>query len=261
VFFSISEYYLQRKHTVSVEPVTIAATAEVIARGQRVAVLRGCHDCHGARLEGKIFFEEGWTRIVAPNLTVIARSYSDTDLVRAIRHGVKPDGRSVSIMPSSMLYQLSDADCASLIAYLRSVPAASDAWPTSRMGLVARYYMLRGIWPLEADVIDHSASRVAAQSSEASARGRYLARTMCPECHGLKLEGIADPFEPTPDLALVHTYTRADFGTLMRTGVALGGRQLALMHEAAIGRFAHLNDSEVSDLYAYLHQLGDVAAR
>ena len=47
-------------------------------------------------------------RIVAPNLTRIVHEYSDQELEAVIRHGVRPDGSSVVIMPSAMFANVSD---------------------------------------------------------------------------------------------------------------------------------------------------------
>ena len=41
----------------------------------------------------------------------------------------------------------------------------------------------------------------------------------------------------------------------MREGIGLGGRELGLMREVAIGRFAHFTEAEVDALYAYLRTL------
>ena len=40
----------------------------------------------------------------------------------------------------------------------------------------------------------------------------------------------------------------------MRTGNALGDRELPMMSGVARGRFAHLSDDEVRDLYAFLSE-------
>jgi hypothetical protein len=59
---------------------------------------RGCIGCHGTALEGRVFVDEPWlARVVAPDPTRIAREYSDAELERAIRRGVRRDGGSRSI--------------------------------------------------------------------------------------------------------------------------------------------------------------------
>jgi hypothetical protein len=45
------------------------------------------------------------------------------------------------------------------------------------------------------------------------------------------------------------------FAQLMRTGVALGGRNLRVMSAMARDNLSHLTDSETAALYSYLHSL------
>ena len=40
----------------------------------------------------------------------------------------------------------------------------------------------------------------------------------------------------------------------MRTGVALGGRELGLMSDVSRGRFVHMTDDELNALHAVLGQ-------
>ena len=69
---------------------------ETLARGQHLVEI-GCADCHGADLFGGMIIDEPpIASIYASNLTAgeggIGQSYTDDDWVRAIRHGVRPDG-------------------------------------------------------------------------------------------------------------------------------------------------------------------------
>jgi hypothetical protein len=59
----------------------------------------------------------------------------------------------------------------------------------------------------------------------------------------------------SPSLIIVAGYSEQDFATLMRTGIALGGRKLDLMREVALGRFSHFTDAEVEALHSYLKTL------
>ncbi|UUZ50087.1 hypothetical protein LP420_08770 [Massilia sp. B-10] len=66
--------------------------------------------------------------VTSPNITAGANSatagYRDIDWVRTLRHGVKPDGRPVMIMPSEDYNRLTDNDLASIIGYVRQMPSA-----------------------------------------------------------------------------------------------------------------------------------------
>jgi hypothetical protein len=54
----------------------------------------------------------------------------------------------------------------------------------------------------------------------------------------------------TPDLAIAASYSRDDFGDLLRTGTARGNRELTVM-SAVSERFSHFSDSELDALHAY----------
>lgn len=77
---------------------------------------------------GRVFLDEpAIGRFVASNLTRgkggVGASYTDDDWVRAIRHGVGPDGKALLIMPSQEFFNLSDAD----VRCRRRRPASGDA--------------------------------------------------------------------------------------------------------------------------------------
>jgi mono/diheme cytochrome c family protein len=239
-----------RTYDVAAPAVTLPADSLAPARGERVARIRGCLGCHGSDLGGRVFFDEpGVARLVAPNLSRLVPSVSDAQLARAIRLGVRVDGRSVFAMPSPMFYHLSDADLSDLLAFLRTVPPVTDSLPPSRLRFLGRLGLVLDQYPPLVREIDTTVPYPAVTPREpADSLGRYVALTSCTECHGLDLEGGGS----TPSLRIVSGYSAEDFNRLMRTGVPLGGRKLGLMEEVALSRFAHLNDDEVAALYAYL---------
>ena len=51
--------------------------------------------------------------------------YTPADWERTLRHGVKPDGRPVMIMPSEDYNRLTDVDLGALVAYMRQLPPAA----------------------------------------------------------------------------------------------------------------------------------------
>jgi mono/diheme cytochrome c family protein len=252
---------LGRRFDVRGSEITVPADAASISEGARLARLRGCNGgCHGDTAEGSVFFElfDG-TRVVAPDLGGLAAEYSAADLEGVIRHGVRPDGSGVLgvCMPSEMFQHLNDADLGKIIAFVRDQPPREVELLPSRYGPVARLMLLqlkqRYDALLAAELIDHDAPRVAASGEDPLVRGRYLALSVCTECHGADLRGIAE--EGTPDLAIVTAYSSEDFHTLMRTGVPLGGRKLGMMADVALSRFAYFTDEEIEDVYGYLKTL------
>ncbi len=256
-----SEWLMRRRWNIPATEIAVPGDSTAIARGERLVSVRGCNGCHGARLEGVVMFDAPLlARLVSPNIAGLARRYSTADLERAIRHGVKPNGRSVAVMPADMFYNLSDIDLGAIIAYLRSVVPAENILPAGEMRLVARAGIVSGKYTLMASQIDHTAPRIPPPvAGDAVALGRYIVHTSCTMCHGQDLRGLAgtpDPDEPSPNLSVVAGYTRAEFARLMRTGEPTGGRTLRLMAETARKRFSHLTDEEVDGVYEYLRSLG-----
>jgi mono/diheme cytochrome c family protein len=194
-------------------------------------------------------------RLVAPNLTQVVAQYSDAELERVIRHGVRRNGRSTLGMPSSMFYHLSDQDLGAIIAFLRSAPVTEGPATEISLGPLARLGLVLGKYHPQAELIDHDAPRLAVRdTSDHITFGEYLALTSCTECHGLDLQG--NPDGPTPNLGIAATYSEEGFVRLMRTGKALGDRELRLMSDVARGRFSHLTAGEMKALHTYLSTLG-----
>jgi cytochrome c553 len=260
-----TEPLIRKIHEVPGRSIQIPTDPGSIAEGKRLATIRGCFDgCHGPGIEGGEFLDIPWiTRLVAPNLTQIAASHTDAELEKVIRHGVRKNGKSVWGMPSSMFYHLSDEDLGRIIAFLRSVPVSegpeTEVWigPLWRLELARwRLGMQDDLYLPLAEEIGRDAPWIKGDIEPAERnRGRYLAVTVCSECHGMRLRG--DVEGSTPNLAIVAAYSEVDFFRLMRTATPLGGRQLGLMGMVARKRFAHLTDDEIRALYSYLHAMGD----
>lgn len=256
VIYVVMERDLARSHDHPGDEVPEFTDAASIEEGQRLAQLRGCSGgCHGRSTEGQVMLElfDG-SRVVAPDLGLIAQRYTTVELERAIRHGIRPDGTSViRFMPSEMFAGLSDRDLGLIIAYLRSQPPGPDAWPESRYGPLARImgFMFKRQFgsAMAADVIEHVHSSLP-EPRNARELGRYLANTTCTECHGGDLRGELDA--STPSLAVAMAYSPEQFATLMRTGQPLGDRELDFMGPVARSRFVRFTDDEISALHDYL---------
>lgn len=100
----------------------------------------GCGNCHtpmdangpvaGQELAGRLVEDGPAFTAVAPNLTPAARiaGWTDAQLARAIREGLRPDGSLIGPpMPFTMYRGLGDDDLMSIVMFLRSLdPVASD---------------------------------------------------------------------------------------------------------------------------------------
>jgi cytochrome c553 len=255
-----SERMVRKTYDLPFSSITFPTDSLLLTEGQRLATVRGCYNgCHGERLEGGVFIDEPLlARIVAPNLTQVVAQYTDAELERVVRHGVRRNDRSTLGMPSSMFYHLSDRDLGAIIAFLRSASLTEGPAAEIRLGPLARLGLVLGKYSPQAEMIDHHAPRLAVRdTSDHNTWGRYLALTSCTECHGLDLRG--NPDGSGPNLAIAASYSEADFVRLMRTGRALRGRELRLMSDVARRRFSHLTAGEIKALHAYLSTLGGSA--
>lgn len=231
--------------------------AASIALGEHLVVTRGCGGCHGKHLQGDLM----WGTAVAPNLPAYARAHDLATFEAALRHGIDHTGRAMYSMPAYNFMRLRDEDVAAIHGWLRTTPVpVSPPLPRARLPWAVRWEMARGRDKPIAGFLD-GVPALARQDDPDSriARGEYLAMTTCIECHGFSLHAdFPWPGSEAPDLMITMAYDVDAFTTLLRTGKALGGRELPMMSEVARSRFARLSDEEIADLHAFLE---DWAAR
>ncbi|HWJ93447.1 MAG TPA: cytochrome c [Telluria sp.] len=236
-----------------------------IERGQYLFATRGCTDCHGSNGAGKTVINDGGMLVVAPNITTGANSvvsrYSTADWVRTIRHGVKPNGRPVMIMPSEDYARLTDEDMASLVAALRQLPPVAGERTLIAIPLPVKVLYAFGAVKDAAEKIDHTlpppAPVAAAVTTE---HGAYIANA-CIGCHGPGLSGGRIPGAPpawpaaanlTPgkDSAMTRYPSPELFTAMLRSGHRPDGTQISpIMPFGSIGK---MNDTDMQALHAYL---------
>jgi cytochrome c553 len=238
---------------VPLDSVVVPGDSASLAEGERLAWLRGCHGCHGDSLAGKVFLDEPRVlRLVAPNVTAVAPTYSDAELARLIRHGVTRTGRAVIGMPSATFYHLSDGDVGRIIAHVRAARPQPTTVPATELRLMAKIGLVAGKVPTDAGTMDHDAPRLGDRTDTAQvARGEYLARTICTECHGPDLRGE----ETTPSIVRALGYTYPQFLSLLLDGRSRDGRDLGLMATTARRRFVRFRRDEIDAIWAYLQSL------
>lgn len=259
VFFSTSGR-LNKTYTVQPEPVSIPSDEASLAEGKRLASIY-CASCHGEDMAGTDFFNDPALAVVdAPNLTSgsggVGSAYRDTDWVRAIRHGVDPQGKALFIMPAKDFYHFSDEDLGQIIAYLKSVPPVDRDSDDRSFGLIGRVLLAAGAFGdiIHAETIDHDGSRPAAPLPGKDATyGEYLVKTFgCATCHGEALAGGPNPepgLPPGPNLtpgSSLAGWSEQVFITNIR------GRQSEYMPYESL---AKMTDDELGAIYLYLSSL------
>jgi len=262
--FVISERMLDTEYAIPEASLAIDMSNADLERGQHLVNTLGfCSQCHGPDLAGLVMVDDPVVgRLVSANLTSgeggIGGRFKDQDWVRAIRHGVGEDGRSLIVMPSNFFNWFSDSDLASIIAYLENIPPVDTPLPDIQLRL-ARVFLIQDSTQLPAGVIDHTAPRPPEPRPGVNVEyGHYLANN-CQICHGpdfAGIEGLGGGLNLTPagDLA---NWTEADFMTALHTGVRPDGEELdpELMPVETLGK---LSDDEMKALWLFLQSLPPV---
>jgi mono/diheme cytochrome c family protein len=261
-------------------------TPERLARGRYLVNGIGeCFACHGPSdpkrpgcppVAGKEGSGEAG-RYVAANLTPDRETgvgdWTDDMLARAIREGVGHDGRLLdpTVMPYEFYQAISDEDLASIIVYLRSIPAIGNPLPapTSTNHVVAPFAI-----PIDAPV-------PMPDLSTPVKRGAYLVQLgACQWCHTLRdqqtrhtLPGLEfaggdlinpNPFGQassaniTPDPSGINYYDEVFFLRVIHTG-KVGARKLNPVMPWWF--FGHMSDDDLKAIFAYLRTVKPVHHR
>ena len=250
VVYGGSQIMLSRQVPADLPRIQAATDPLEIAEGARLANITGCIECHGEGGRGKVIFNDPMVaRITAPALSRAAEEATDEQLARAIRNGVGVDARPLFVMPTQALNRLSDQDVSRLIGWMRTLPTTGlDTVDRKRVGPVGRIGVLIGKFENSVHLQGGQPARRPADV------GAYLVQTVCMECHLLnqpKLEAALNVTAP-PLAAMTASYDPAALKTLMRTGKAAGGRELAMMSNASRNGLFALTDPEIDAIQAYL---------
>jgi mono/diheme cytochrome c family protein len=267
--YPISAMKLGKRYDIKSTFVAVPADSVTLARGRTMAVLRGCTGCHTESLAGQVMIDGfPFARLAAVNLTRgkggIGATYSDADWDRAIRHGVRPNGEQLMIMPSNEYNAIRDEELAAIVAYVKSVPPVDTSYPPRALYPVARVLHATVAGELfPAGIIDHATGTPGPPPGATIEYGKSLSGT-CRFCHGQDLAGQAVGGEPgappSPNItpaSEVGQWTEADFIRTMRTGVTPTGWKLRnqYMPWQAIGS---LTDAELRGLWMYVQSVARV---
>lgn len=165
-----------------------------------VETIAGCGNCHTPMgpggpdpdrhlAGGLVVLDVPEMRAVSPNITPDRETgigaWSDAEIARAIREGVRPDGRVLGPpMPFDLYRGIADDDLAAIVAYLRTVP------PVSNRPERSTYH-----FPLPPSYGPPVGHVPAPDRSDPVAYGAYLAGPVghCIECHTpMGTDGLPD---------------------------------------------------------------------
>ena len=243
-----------------------------------VESIAGCGNCHtpkgpdgplpGKELAGNWVVEDNPAfRAVAPNITPDHATgiggWTDVQIARAIREGIRPDGSLIGPpMPIGLYRGISDADVTAMVAYLRSIPAIGNVAEKST------YHI-----PLPPDYGPPLGPVAAPPAADKVAYGAYLAGPVghCMECHtpqdppgrsDLKRLGAGGmPFAGPWGTAVAANitpaglagWTDAEIERAIRHGVSRDGR--ALLPPMGYAYYRRISTPDMAALIAYLRSL------
>jgi mono/diheme cytochrome c family protein len=246
------------------------ALERAIARGRHLIESRvSCNVCHGQDFGGGAVVDVPIVgRWVAPNLTAgqgsVTRGYTASDWDRAVRHGLRRDGRTSS-MPAIDFVNLSDHELSDIVAYIQSRPPVDRDLGPVKFGPVFTFLVATDPDAFSASGIDHVRPHAALPPpAEPSVEyGRHLVQ-VCRGCHGEGLSGgklKGDPHMPivanlTPHETGLANWSEAEFIRAMREGKRKDGTPIS--EYMPWKSYGQLGDTELKAMYAYLRTLAPV---
>jgi mono/diheme cytochrome c family protein len=219
-------------------------------------------------LAGGLKIDDPAFSVVTPNITPDKESgigsWTDEQIIAAIREGKRPDGTLIGPpMPFHFYSQISDDDAKAIVSYLRGVKPVSNKVPKNTYS-----FPLPPAW-------GPPVSNVAAVSPDDPVKyGEYLAGPLghCMECHsGPDEKGIPDPVNHlgsggirflgpwgesvSPNLtpANLKNWTDEQIKTVIRTGVRPDGSRLK--PPMGVFYYANIPEKDLDAIIAYLRTL------
>jgi len=265
-----SQARMSRVVTLPAYALAMADDAESLARGRYLYASRGCADCHGNDGAGRVFVQDDGIglRLAGPNISPgpggVVATYQGADWERTLRHGVKPSGRPLMVMPSEDYARWTDRDVAAVAAYVRALPPRSGGPAVLQLPLPARVMYGLGLIRDAAERIDHTLPPAQPVPEAVNVQhGQYVANA-CIGCHGPALSGgpIAGAPPDWPAAANLTPGTgsgmrayagTADFRRMMRTGKRPDGSAVSPVMPFA--SLSQMSDTDLDATFAYLASL------
>jgi mono/diheme cytochrome c family protein len=266
---------------IAFSPAAVGRDAKLIERGTYLMnSIVACGNCHVRRdkdwrpqpelgLSGGMLFDEepfkAYARNITPDPETGIGKWTDAQIIRAIREGIRPDGTLIGPpMPIAFYRGISDTDAQALVAYLRAQPPVKHVVPKSeyRMKLPPAYGP-----PIKENI-------VAPPRSDRVKYGAYLAGPLghCIDCHTPWVQGIPDmkqvgaggnPLKGpwgvtvsrnlTPHETGLKGWSDAEIARAIRTARSRDGS--ALRPPMAFEWYRNISDEDMKSLIAYLRSL------
>jgi mono/diheme cytochrome c family protein len=222
-------------------------------------------------------------KVMAPNITSDVETgiggWTDDEIARAIQEGVSKSGAALfPVMPYLNFRNMDDEDLASIVVYLRTVPAVK--MQRERTKLIFPLSVLVKTMPVP---LPSHAPKPSPVRATAVDRGAYLVKNLsnCGECHtpaddkgqllpgmgfsgGGEFHNLLDNMKPihslniTTDASGIAHYDEAMFIQTIRTGKVVGRALNPIM---PIENYRGMTDADLKDIFAFLQSLPKVQHR
>ena len=214
------------------------------------------------------------SRNITPDVETGIGTWSDDEIARAIREGVRKDGSALfPIMPYPFFATMDDEDVKSIVVYLRTLPAVKNVVPTRQLPGPLEYIVKTIPKPLTTPQPSHAASTPVE-------RGKYLATIAdCHGCHTASVQGqplpgldfggggsFDDPalktkvfsLNITQDPSGIAHYDDTLFIQTIRTGRVTSR---LVNHIMPLEFFKNMTDDDLRDIFAYIKSVPPVKHR
>ncbi len=191
---------------------------------------------------------------------------------RAIRESIGHDGRALfPLMPYPNFRRLSDEDLASVVVYIRSLPAVRNPLPPTEIASPVKYLIRGAPQPLTEAVPPPDLS------TPEGRREYLMTLASCGDCHSPAVNGQPDKSKAfsggmefkgpwgtvqsaniTPDRTGISYYDEKRFIEALRTGSVMGRPLNPIMPWDS---YRHMDDEDLKAIFAYLRTVKPVENR
>jgi len=248
-----------------------------------------CGNCHtpkdpatgeevaGMAYAGSFVITEPGFTAYAPNITMDVEtgmgSWTDEEIIVAIRDGLRPDGTLIGPpMPSPFYRTMSDYDVLAIVAYMRTIEPIQNVMPKSEYDI-----------PLPPNYGPKIGSVPDISKDDQVAYGKYLAHSLghCTDCHtpmengqidfgrtnsggrifeniaGLGFTTVSTNITPHP-VAGIGAWSDAEIKRAITQGISRNGRELA--KAMAFPYYDNISEDDLDAIIAYLRSLPSLSA-
>ena len=258
---------------------TASAQSDLVKRGDYlVNTIMTCGNCYtpkgppaviaGKDFSGGLSWDEPPFKVTAPNITQDKDTgiggWSDADIKKLLRTGQRPNGVQIAeVMPTAFYGIITDNDMNAIVAYLRTLKPVANKVADPIYKMQIPHHSFPGA----------EKPYTEAMLSDKVKKGFYLATIgHCMECHtpmgprgrefadklgigGFEFPGpwgksVSRNITPSKTKG-IGAWTDAQIKTVITTGVDKDGNHLK--PPMGFGYYAHMTDSDLNDLIAWLH--------